>query len=241
MPNLNNTNHTCYLCGSQAFFISFNSKKPRCVEKITQCPGFIKKAEATRKKRYSSEERRAHMKAMSEKGNAVLKERHTDDEWLSKKSNKISESLSSRGGHHGLNNPMFGRKHSNEAKKKMSGSAAKRNPKCYEAATATKIKKGIATPKELKTEWELYREQVHNFTRKSWQAHQNEINPLGLIRGSKYELDHKYSITEGFRQGVDPKIIGSSANLEIVPKLVNRSKRTACSITLDNLIKANTQ
>jgi hypothetical protein len=46
MPKLKtlNSNYTCYLCGCQAFYISINSKKMRCVEKITQCSGFIEKA-----------------------------------------------------------------------------------------------------------------------------------------------------------------------------------------------------
>jgi hypothetical protein len=240
MPKLTNVNvnNTCYLCGCQAFYISYNSKKMRCVEKITQCPGFIKKAQASRDSKITPEQRRAHMKLMSERGNAVLKERHNDRSWLATKGNKISKAIATRGGHSGENNPMYNKTHSNETKQKQSAKAIKRNPSCYIEATYTKIKNGIAISKELKTEWELYREQVLNHTYKSWTHYQNKINPQNLERGANFELDHKFSITEGFKQNISPEIIGHYANLELLPKFDNRSKRISCSITLEELIKA---
>lgn len=239
MPKLTtvNTNNTCFLCGGQAFYISYNSKKMRCVEKITQCPGFVKKAEASRQRNMTAEERRSHMKTMSERGNSVLKELHTDSDWVAEKGSKISAAVKSRGGHSGTNNPMYGKSHSIDTKQKLSERANMRDPTCYAEATETKISRGIAIPKEQKTDWELYREQVLNHTYKSWQHHQDKINPLGLERGSEYELDHKFSITEGFKQGVDPAVIGHFVNLELIPKSVNRSKRIRCSITLEELLQ----
>ena len=239
MPKLttNDVNNTCYLCGCQAHYISYNSKKMRCVEKITQCPGFVKKAEASRQKNMTKEQRRAHMKRMSERGNAVLKELHNNEEWLSNKSTKIANAIKQRGGHAGENNPMFGKSHSDKSLKLLTERANTRDPSCYLDATETKIARGLAIPKEQKTEWELYREQVHNHTYKSWKHHQNKINPLGLERGSEYELDHKFSITEGFKQNVDPEVIGHYSNLELLPKDDNRSKRIKCSITLEELIQ----
>ena len=243
MPKLTNVNNnnTCFLCGGQAFYISYNSKKLRCVEKITQCPGFVKKAEESRQKKMTKEERLHHMKKMSKLGNSTLKKLHNDNDWVAKKGSKISEAIKSRGGHSGINNPMYGKNHSEESKKTLSKRANNRNPACYGKATDTKISKGIAIPKEQKTDWELYREKVFNYTYKSWKNHQDKINPLGLKRGSKYELDHKFSITEGFKQGVDPAVIGHSFNLELIPKSDNRSKRIKCSITLKELIKGCTQ
>lgn len=237
MPKLttNDVNNTCYLCGSQAHYISYNSKKMRCVEKITQCPGFVEKAEKSRQNNMSKEDRRIHMKKMSERGNAKLKELHTNKEWVATKGSNISESVKLRGGHTAENNPMYGKSHSDSTKKKLSDKANKRNPECYSTATETKIQRGLAIPKEHKTEWELYRDQVFNYTYKSWQHHQNKINPRGLVRGSEYELDHKFSITEGFKQNVSPEIIGHYTNLELLPKDANRSKRIKCSITLEEL------
>lgn len=239
MPKLTtvNANNTCFLCGSQAFYISYNSKKMRCVEKITQCPGFVKKAEASRQNNMTAEERRSHMKKMSDRGNATLKELHTNSDWVAEKGSKISKAVKSRGGHSGINNPMYSKSHSIDTKQKLSERAIERNPACYANATKTKIARGIAIPKEQKTDWELYREQVLNHTYKSWQHHQDKINPLGLERGSEYELDHKFSITEGFKQGVNPAVIGHFSNLELIPKSVNRSKRIRCSITLEELLQ----
>ena len=243
MPKLTSidTNNTCFLCGSQAFYISYNSKKFRCVEKITQCPGFVKKAEASRQSNMTSEERRSHMKKMSERGNTTLKELHANSVWVAWKGSKISAAVKIRGGHSGINNPMYGKNHSEESKKKLSDRANKRDPACYSTATETKISRGIAIPKEQKNDWEIYRGQVLNYTYKSWQHHQDKINPLGLERGSEYELDHKFSITEGFKQGVDPSVIGHFSNLELIPKSVNRSKRIRCSVTLEELFKGYTQ
>lgn len=243
MPKLTtvNTDDTCFLCGGQAFYISYNSKKMRCVEKITQCPGFVKKAEASRQRNMTAEERRSHMKKMSERGNAVLKELHTDSDWVAEKGSKISAAVKRRGGHSDINNPMYGKRHSIDTKQKLSERANKRDPICYAEATETKISRGIAIPKDQKTGWECYREQVLSHTYRSWQHYQDKINPLGLERGSKYELDHKFSITEGFKQGVDPAVIGHFTNLELIPKSVNRSKRTRCSITLEDLLTAYKQ
>ena len=239
MPKLTtlDVNNTCYLCGCQAHFISVNSKKFRCVEKITQCPGFVKKAEESRQKNMPLDQRRAHMKNMSQKGNAVLKYLHDNKEWLAEKSQKISQSVKRRGGHSGTKNPMFGKKHSTKSLELLSIRANNRNMECYARATKTKIANGIAIPKEQKTEWELYKEQVLNYTYKSWQHHEDKINPLGLPRGPEYELDHKFSIAEGFKQNVRAHIIGHYTNLELLPKSINRSKRMKCSITLEELIK----
>jgi transposase len=51
-----------------------------------------------------------------------------------------------------------------------------------------------------------------------------------------YHLDHKFSIIEGFKQGIEPKIIGGINNLEFIPWEENLKKRTKCSITINELI-----
>jgi hypothetical protein len=91
MPQLTESSHyTCFLCGSQANFISVNSKQYRCVEKITRCPGFVEKAEKSRQERISPEDRRAHMKLMSNHGNKKLSELHKDGSWRKEKSKNIT-------------------------------------------------------------------------------------------------------------------------------------------------------
>ena len=130
------------------------------------------------------------------------------------------------------------KKHKNSSKKKQEVKAQSRDPTCYERATETKIKNGIAIPKHLKTDFELYEEKVDNITYTSWRWHQNKINPTNLPRGTDYELDHKFSKTAGFINNVPPEVIGHYANLELIPKNENRSKRTKCSITLGELYEA---
>ncbi len=50
-----------------------------------------------------------------------------------------------------------------------------------------------------------------------------------------YQLDHKYSILEGFKNDIKPDIIGNIKNLEFIPWKENRNKGSRCSITLEDL------
>ena len=52
-----------------------------------------------------------------------------------------------------------------------------------------------------------------------------------------YHLDHKYSISEGFKQGIEPEIIGNISNLEFIPWEENLSKKNKCSVSKTELIK----
>lgn len=55
-----------------------------------------------------------------------------------------------------------------------------------------------------------------------------------------YQLDHKFSILEGFKQGIEPEIIGNINNLEFIPWKENLTKGINCSISLEELkIKTN--
>lgn len=50
-----------------------------------------------------------------------------------------------------------------------------------------------------------------------------------------YQLDHKYSILEGFKNDISPEIIGNIKNLEFIPWEENLKKSDNCSITLEEL------
>jgi len=52
-----------------------------------------------------------------------------------------------------------------------------------------------------------------------------------------YHIDHKFSVIEGFKQGVDPKVIGHISNLHMIPWEVNMVKQGECWISLPELIK----
>jgi hypothetical protein len=51
-----------------------------------------------------------------------------------------------------------------------------------------------------------------------------------------YHLDHKFSKLEGYKNKIEPEIIGNIINLEFIPWKENLTKRTKCSIELKKLI-----
>ena len=192
MPKLFNptTNDTCSFCGAQALFVSFNSKQFRCVEKITQCPGFVKKAEESRQKNITTEQRKKHMKKMSQIAQEKLLKLHQDPEWRKRKGKNI---------------------------------------------TLAKVQNGSAMDPALKDSWKLYEDAVDRVTRESWIYYHDLINPKNLPRGSLYELDHKFSKSEGFKNNVPPDIIGHPSNLEMIDRSENRKKYNKSSISLNDL------
>jgi hypothetical protein len=85
---------------------------------------------------------------------------------------------------------------------------------------------------DLKSEWRKYHSLCWYYTNQS--IFQNEVLHIEK-RSTEWHLDHKYSIKQGFIDGVDPKIIGSAINLEIIHKLQNCRKQSKCSIDLNHL------
>lgn len=54
-------------------------------------------------------------------------------------------------------------------------------------------------------------------------------------RNTKYHLDHKYSIHDGFKNNIDVILIGSPYNLNIISATENLTKQNKCSITVEEL------
>lgn len=84
--------------------------------------------------------------------------------------------------------------------------------------------------------FKLYRKRVIYYTNKQ----KIETLPFYDKRGKTgsigaYQLDHKFSILEGFKLGVEPKIIGNINNLEFISWEDNNKKSSKCSITLEEL------
>jgi len=52
-----------------------------------------------------------------------------------------------------------------------------------------------------------------------------------------FHLDHKFSIIMGFKNNINPEIIGNIKNLEFIPWLDNIKKRTKCSIKITKLME----
>ena len=93
---------------------------------------------------------------------------------------------------------------------------------------------GLWIAADLKSEWEKYHQLCWSYTRDS--LHEYDL-PNIEQRSREWHLDHKYSIKQGFIDDIDPKIIGSIVNLEIIPKLENLSKKEKCSITIEDLLQ----
>ena len=89
-----------------------------------------------------------------------------------------------------------------------------------------------------KPEYKLYKQKVWRLTEKSYKETEALINPNKFPRGKMYHLDHRISIAEGFRRGVDAEIISHPANLTIIEAKKNQRKGIRSSTTLDDLTQA---
>ncbi len=102
----------------------------------------------------------------------------------------------------------------------------------------TKIQRGIITPRENKDDYKHYRELVDYYTRKNYYKYYDNINPNNYKRGlTKYHLDHKVSVREGFKNNTPLHIIAHPCNLEILWYKDNLVKGVNCSITIDKLFE----
>jgi hypothetical protein len=83
-----------------------------------------------------------------------------------------------------------------------------------------------------------YREEVIRLTGITTRKNKNKIKFIEL-RGKKFKkaLDHKFSVIDGFKNNVDPKIMANINNLEIIDESLNNYKRGKSSITLEELLK----
>jgi len=85
-------------------------------------------------------------------------------------------------------------------------------------------------------EFKKYKREVLMVTNKQFINTLDNYNKRGVSgKDGAYHLDHRFSIMEGFKQGVNPEIIGQINNLEFIPWEENLTKRCECSITLDKI------
>jgi len=86
-----------------------------------------------------------------------------------------------------------------------------------------------------KIELDKYRDKVLKETYITTKIHNDKIKNY-YLRSLKYHLDHKFSIYEGFKQDIDPKILAHHKNLEVIPIKLNLKKGSKSSITLQELL-----
>jgi hypothetical protein len=88
-------------------------------------------------------------------------------------------------------------------------------------------------------EFEIYRYHVKRIT---------EQQPLHLLpkhekraaygkADDPHQVDHKFSVVQGFLKNIPPYIIGHISNLEMLPSRLNNSKGSSCSITEEALLE----
>jgi hypothetical protein len=103
----------------------------------------------------------------------------------------------------------------------------------------TKIERGWIIPDEFLSDYQIYRKKVKRLTETTYKTYKNIINPNNLERVTNgkngYQLDHKYSIIEGFLNNVEPEIISHHCNLQMIEWSSNRAKSKRCDIDLEQL------
>jgi len=102
----------------------------------------------------------------------------------------------------------------------------------------TQIERGNWLPDNQISDWKLYQRKVYHYTNISCQKKFTKDELLkrklcGVLGG--IQIDHKYSIKQGFIDGILPQIIGSCPNLEFVSWEENDKKKYQCSISKEEL------
>ena len=85
-----------------------------------------------------------------------------------------------------------------------------------------------------KSEFQKYSNRIRNLTKKTFNSNFDIICNL-FFRGREYHLDHIYSIYDGFLNSVDPIIMSSVVNLQLLPKKINLEKSFNSWQTIDEL------
>lgn len=98
----------------------------------------------------------------------------------------------------------------------------------------TKVAKGLITPREARTDRNLYYAEVSRLSKLSWTLHFDKINPHRLNR-SEWNLDHIFSIHAGFTHSIPPYIIAHWTNLRMLEPKKNYSKGSQCDKTQEQL------
>lgn len=103
----------------------------------------------------------------------------------------------------------------------------------------TKIERGWIIPDEFLSDYQIYRKKVKRLTEVTYKVYKSIINPNNLERVTNgkngFQLDHKYSIIEGFLNNVEPEVISHHCNLQMIEWSSNRAKSKRCDIDLEQL------
>lgn len=79
---------------------------------------------------------------------------------------------------------------------------------------------------------------VRALTEKNYEIFKNQINPKGLKRSWKANhLDHMYSVSQGFKNRINPFWIAHPCNLQMLKARLNKKKNAKCDHTEDELLE----
>jgi len=129
---------------------------------------------------------------------------------------------------------------------------SQRSKEVKERMRNTREAKGLWISLENKSDWELYKRLVNRATEENLLLHGikyinenrqslRKQNKLLKTYSDKLTVDHKFSVHEGFKNNIDPKIIGNIVNLRILTRSQNSKKHVDCLFTLDDLLSAYNQ
>ena len=107
-------------------------------------------------------------------------------------------------------------------------------PECIaNKSISTKLQesKSVTDP-NLKSEYQLYRSAVWRFSNRTYREHMFE-----QTRDRQNHLDHILSIVDGFKNNVDPIVMGSLHNIRIITGAANRKKSYKSDITVEKLME----
>jgi len=109
---------------------------------------------------------------------------------------------------------------------------------CKESCNIYRISENHLISRQHFDRYNLYRSKVYKHTRMSYNLYRNFINPHNKKRGrNKYHLDHIYSIKDGFRNDIEPHIIGAPINLRMLKEYDNINKSDNSEISSDVLLE----
>ena len=86
--------------------------------------------------------------------------------------------------------------------------------------------------------FETYSKTVRSLTRFTFNKNKNIIDTDGLkeLDSKNYHIDHIYSISDGFLNNIEPKVIASINNLRVIDKKENLKKGKKSNLTIEKLM-----
>jgi hypothetical protein len=111
--------------------------------------------------------------------------------------------------------------------------------KRIKAAIKTKKEKGLIIPDEFISDYKKYQKECRRKTEKNYKNYKNLVNPSNFERvtngKSGHQLDHKYSVFNGFIDGINTDTISHPCNLQMIKWEENRKKGIKNSIEIEVL------